>query len=214
MKTSFAAALICVSMGSPTLAREFDAETGLIHMRARDYDPETGRFLQEDPAPPFFIPGAKARPADVNLYVYARNSPLKYIDPLGLRPLTPRERTLLGPYIPEVDLENADVHEEGVPWYVPKRYIGITRGNDIYFRPGIYDPLTPEGISLLGHELVHVGQYRKGANWRSFMWSYRRGYGRSKYEREASAIEDEILAGLPRPLPPLEPAPLNCEPVP
>ncbi len=77
MKRFLAAALVCLAMGSrPVCAREFDAETGLIHMGFRDYDPETGRFLQEDPID--FAGG------DVNLYVYVHNNPVRYVDPLGL----------------------------------------------------------------------------------------------------------------------------------
>lgn len=76
MKRFLVAALVCVSMGAqPTSAREFDAETGLIHMRARDYDPSTGRFLQEDP-----IMQTGESP-----FTYARNNPLIFTDPLGLR---------------------------------------------------------------------------------------------------------------------------------
>lgn len=76
MKRFLAAALVCVSMGSqPTLAREFDAETGLIHMGARDYDPETGRFLQEDPE------------WDNNLCIYALNNPNTYTDHTGESPV-------------------------------------------------------------------------------------------------------------------------------
>jgi len=69
-----------------TLAREFDVETGLVHMGARDYDPDTGRFLQEDPEPPYSN-GALMQPKNLNLFAYAWNSPLRYIDPDGTRPM-------------------------------------------------------------------------------------------------------------------------------
>lgn len=55
--------------------REFDSETGLLYLRARYYDPTVGRFIGEDPIR--FGP---------NFYNYANNSPLKWIDPLGLSP--------------------------------------------------------------------------------------------------------------------------------
>ena len=58
-------------------AREFDAETGLYYYRARYYDPQTGRFLSEDPIG--FHGG-------INKYVYALNDPTKYRDPGGLWP--------------------------------------------------------------------------------------------------------------------------------
>jgi len=50
--------------------------SGLVHMRQRWYEPETGRFLQPDPIGPF---GGNA-----NLYAYAGNAPTLFTDPLGL----------------------------------------------------------------------------------------------------------------------------------
>jgi RHS repeat-associated protein len=49
---------------------------GLVNVRARHYDPETGRFLQPDPL------GIAAD----QLYAYAANDPYRFWDPLGLRP--------------------------------------------------------------------------------------------------------------------------------
>ncbi len=49
---------------------------GLYYMRARYYDPSVGRFISEDPIG--FAGG------DVNLFAYARNNPVKWVDPLGL----------------------------------------------------------------------------------------------------------------------------------
>ena len=49
---------------------------GLQYMRARYYDPQVGRFISEDPLG--FGGG------DLNLYVYASNSPIMLIDPWGL----------------------------------------------------------------------------------------------------------------------------------
>nr|WP_286193639.1 RHS repeat-associated core domain-containing protein [Boseongicola sp. H5] len=57
-------------------AREHDARTGLIHYRARAYDPLTGQFLQRDPIG--FASG------DLNLYAYVENDPANSIDPSGL----------------------------------------------------------------------------------------------------------------------------------
>ena len=50
-----------------------DAESGLIYLRNRYYDPHTGRFITEDPAKD-----------GTNWYVYCGNNPVNYIDPLGL----------------------------------------------------------------------------------------------------------------------------------
>ncbi|WP_372999482.1 RHS repeat-associated core domain-containing protein [Lutispora sp.] len=43
--------------------------------------PETGRFISEDP-----WPGDMTDPQTLNPYPYVVNNPLKYVDPLGLRP--------------------------------------------------------------------------------------------------------------------------------
>lgn len=55
--------------------REFDTETGLYYYRARYYDPQSGRFLQKDPAS--FSGG-------INFYAYVGNNPIVFVDPFGL----------------------------------------------------------------------------------------------------------------------------------
>jgi len=63
-----------------------DAETGLYHLRARKYDPATGRFTSIDPlSRPQVQPGASS-------YVYADNRPTVFVDPQGLRPVPVRQR--------------------------------------------------------------------------------------------------------------------------
>jgi len=57
-------------------SREGDDPTGLYYYRARHYHPGLQRFLSEDPL------GFEG--GDVNLYGYVGNSPLNFIDPLGL----------------------------------------------------------------------------------------------------------------------------------
>ena len=42
--------------------------------------------------------------------------------------------------------------------------LAFTRGNDIYFRSGSYDPASEPGRHLLAHELAHVVQQRPGVN--------------------------------------------------
>ena len=54
--------------------------TGLIYMRARYYDPETGRFISEDPS------GNGG-----NWYVYADDDPIDKADSTGKAPLTPQQ---------------------------------------------------------------------------------------------------------------------------
>ena len=55
--------------------REYDAESGLYYYRARYYDSNTGRFLNEDSLG--FAAG------DANLYRYVFSNPVKFGDPSG-----------------------------------------------------------------------------------------------------------------------------------
>jgi RHS repeat-associated protein len=58
---------------------QYDPESQLIYLRARYYDPTTGRFATSDPHPPDY-----RVPQSLNRYVYAANNPLRYTDPTGL----------------------------------------------------------------------------------------------------------------------------------
>jgi RHS repeat-associated protein len=67
----------------------FDKETGDYYLRARYYDPLTGRFLSEDS---YFkthnqsnssAPDISAIMQNGNLYVYCMNNPIRWIDPTG-----------------------------------------------------------------------------------------------------------------------------------
>jgi RHS repeat-associated protein len=55
-----------------------DAASGLVYLRARYYDPRTGRFLSTDP-----VRGSAARPASQHAYAYALQNPQRYGDPKG-----------------------------------------------------------------------------------------------------------------------------------
>ena len=56
-----------------------EAATGLYHLRARDYDPRTGRFLSRDPAE-----GDPFEPESLHPYLFANGNPLLFQDPPGL----------------------------------------------------------------------------------------------------------------------------------
>jgi RHS repeat-associated protein len=57
----------------------WDEEVELLYLRARYYQPETGRFITKDP-----WPGKASRPRTLNHYAYFANNPTGYVDPKGL----------------------------------------------------------------------------------------------------------------------------------
>jgi len=71
-----------------------DKETGLFYNYFRDYDPQTGRYLQPDPFLTvnrlvtrdwvFPVPYLLDRPQTLHPYTYVANGPLANADPLGL----------------------------------------------------------------------------------------------------------------------------------
>jgi RHS repeat-associated protein len=72
---------------------EFDDSMDLYYLRARWYDPSVGRFLTKDPIPRFLD-----HSSSLTLYVYARNNPLRFLDPTGqtaIEGATPHDRDFI-----------------------------------------------------------------------------------------------------------------------
>ena len=70
----------------------WDAEMELLYLRARYYQPRTGRFVTKDP-----WKGDVWRPGTLDLYVYVQNNAVNYADPSGLQ----------GPYDPDESFRQA-----------------------------------------------------------------------------------------------------------
>lgn len=71
-----------------------DADSGLVYMQARYYDPVIGRFMAVDPV------GVNAgKPVSFNRYAYANNNPYLYVDPDGRSPALFLEAVAIGALI-------------------------------------------------------------------------------------------------------------------
>lgn len=62
---------------------EFDPSTNYTYAKARYLDTDAGRFLSEDPAFWSLPSELLTDPQQMNSYAYARNNPLRYVDPDG-----------------------------------------------------------------------------------------------------------------------------------
>jgi hypothetical protein len=146
------------------------------------------------PKPPITL-GRHGRELDDALEDSLEDKPLR-AGSLVSRHLTKIEREAPKCYIPDEDLANAIVHVGHMPFFAPDWAWGITIGNDIYIRDSDFSARTPSDIALLGHELVHVGQFRNGLTVFGYVWSCRWGYANSPYEVQARDVQDQILRGL------------------
>jgi RHS repeat-associated core domain len=149
----------------------YDPDLKLVKFGARDYDPETGRWIKKDP---ILFDGGQ-----VNLYVYANNDPINWTDPSGLKitfrdrqtrivfnkmknslGLTPFQKMMLDQLeiskseisVGQGDNDNCSMMLPGLALGSPvpgnrNAWIGVWTGGT-----GIYD----QGVLL--HELVHAWQ--------------------------------------------------------
>jgi RHS repeat-associated protein len=84
--------------GGGTLAyagQHWDADVGLSYAQQRWYQPETGRFLSEDP-----VFGDPSRPNSMHVFGYGNGNPLLYMDPEGTAGLLDLLQALAMPTLP------------------------------------------------------------------------------------------------------------------
>jgi RHS repeat-associated protein len=74
---------------------QFDAETGLIYLRARYYDSSLGRFISRDPV----YLGNQSETQSYNPFIYVQNDPVNLVDPTGEVPFVAWLLVAVGPVI-------------------------------------------------------------------------------------------------------------------
>ncbi|MFJ3788751.1 RHS repeat-associated core domain-containing protein [Kitasatospora sp. NPDC090091] len=146
-----------------------DADTGLTHLGAREYDPNTARFISVDPV---------LNPADtqqINAYTYANNNPLVFSDPSG----TQLEECASGMYVcrrggTEVVGEGKRYQEmvseaggevagmsEDEPYYKTKAHAA----EDDLYRANTLDPVRAQELrkkrydQIVGHHKFEYGEF-------------------------------------------------------
>ncbi|HYK01927.1 MAG TPA: DUF4157 domain-containing protein [Thermoanaerobaculia bacterium] len=77
----------------------------------------------------------------------------------GGQPLPPAVRTKMESFF---GTSFGDVRVHVGPQASAIGALAFTQGSEIHFAPGQYNPSTPQGQQILGHELAHVVQQRAG----------------------------------------------------
>lgn len=129
--------------------REIQSDANIYLTEVKYYDPHVGRFITRDPLGD-----------GLNWYVYARNNPLAFIDPTGLRAVNNREREALhhafGRRTANWLIRTIDVQfDEDVPGGRASKGKKITL-NPSYSSENLYD------LSLFIHEAAHIWQWHTG----------------------------------------------------
>lgn len=186
-------------------SERFDAQTGLYHLRARQYDPALGRFTTTDP-----IESAMG-----SQYAYVSNRPTVLVDPSGFCGWAAPWRCLDDAAKASVQLATGNLNDAlgtaggawadftgGTPtscgnatcvqgsWLVPPGASAWTLGHTIIGRGDVSG-------CLLEHELTHVRQYEDSGVFflPIYAWDTAfNGYEGNIYEIEAYAVQSGCRA--------------------
>ena len=145
------------------VGKERDVETGLDYSLARFYAARWARFTTVDPV--LGWQQALGNPQRWNRYTYSYNNPLRFIDPDGLDPL-PAGLLQFFNAVFKSNFGNVDIQTGRLARLVTKAADGadaVTLGPKIFLSADAaqeYEARTRDAIALIGHELMHVQQYR------------------------------------------------------
>jgi hypothetical protein len=110
----------------------------------------------------------------------------------SVRSLSNDERQQFNPFFEKSTLDKAQIIEGYVPFWLRKRMCAVVIGRRIYFRAGVYQENTRQGVTLLAHELTHVEQFLTGMTIIKYLWASRQGYENNPYELEAYRKGDAV----------------------
>ncbi len=150
---------------------------GLSYVRARSYDPATGRFMSHDP-----LAGGMSSPQSFNRYSYAMNNPVSNVDPSGLcsdpRPSATGPRYCIERFIPTAYAKfpiKGDVLFRG-----DNR--GVSESSGVVYR--VNQSLYERGASQVG--LTTVGVTRADTAFRAFS-------GRGTLYSSVTTVKSNVL---------------------
>jgi len=100
-------------------AEDYDAATGMLHLRMRQYEPGMGRFSQKD-----FLKGDVSDALSLNRYSFVLNNPVDFIDPSGLDPMSVRKGDQYGLFVSSQGMNVTQTALGLIPGFTPVNSIG------------------------------------------------------------------------------------------